>query len=1266
MQPRVTVALATVWFTVAGLLGETVTLHLFDDQYSPTTPHRYPELQRDQTRDWRARKLAEDQPLDLWIGSRRSISAEELKALRHNAKFGEQDFSLEKPLKDIVSSKRYSLSSWQKRLPNITTTKFAADKVDYGYEMPGTLSREAMVPRSDLLDDRFVADDTFQDQGPGSMEIYKLDLSKEKALLPTATTPSADLPSRNKSKAPKKTSQLNPKTKTTEIKSTTVDPKIHHRQSNFFEEQRTEAPSVNRYAFDVGGVPELQVGCEGLEASPSSHKTKRSIDAPDNKEEGIVPASALLDLMPISLDLDYDPSYDEEDDEEMDELFKLRKFESSTQKVRPNRGDMDARHLYSDRPDGSKLEKLPSRGDLGQSIPQHYRGHETDREKSRKPIDVESKKSAKGKLVSDDGGVIGDRGLARLTEANIEGFSEQIGMGGRKRAKRSANWGFGEDEGVVSSDELQTVNERRRQHDMRYHQDVSGRRDQHRGINPDVDSIRREYENLLEQRRKEEEEERLRRVQQGGGQKTPNRWEEEARRRDEMRKTQYNRNRSRMYYTSTPRTDDEETQRRQMEERQKQEEERRRQMQEEEARRRYNNKGKEETARKWDSKIPMSNEERRQRLHDEETRRREEEEQRRRVQEEEEARRRYNNKGKEENARKWDSKTPMSNEERRQRLHDEETRRKEEEEQRRRVQEEEEARRRYNNKGKEENARKWDSKTSMSNQERKQKLPDEETRRREEERQRQLKKEEDKKREEQYRWQQEAERRKKEEERRKKEERGRDLSEGDRRRLEDRRREWSEKRRQQEEDETRRQQPPSNLMHTGHRINHPNDIRQRDRDEERRAQEEERVRDQKLREYIARNQPINVTHADRRSEEDRRRYRPEEGRDPRRNTSRNEEEELRRRQEEEQKLRDYIRRNQPVNVPSRSDQSGITERNLLEERRLIEDARRRDPVRYPDSGARRHHGPSAPTYNIDRRVSSPEEVRQWQQERERRLQEERRQRYEAEQRQKELAMRQREERERRSREQEAARREEEARKAESRRYEEERKRLEATRLEAERRRQERERSWSRLPEATRTTYYHQDPRLLEEHRRRQDSQPIPSNLVRDEEARRLAAEREKQRLEAERRRLDDSRIKEYRPKETDQWRRQELVRLNSLPVSARIIVVRPGPSSSVSPAVLSRDGFNNEIDFTGINPNRGGIQAPRFPVPPTSRPPARNPGPCVWAIVQCCSPNNNRFVKCFESMGCPGVNWDPNPCRGPLADAARAEVMKFYDNASNQ
>ncbi|XP_071626184.1 uncharacterized protein [Temnothorax longispinosus] len=1185
MQPRVTVALATVWLTVAVLIGGAVTLRLSHDQYSPAPPRRHAGIRRDYARDWRDHDPAEDQPLDLWIGSRRSISAEE--ALSRNAKFTERDFSLESLLKDIVSSKRiYPFSDWQRRLPNIVGAEFASDKVDYGYKMPETLSRETVVSPSNLLDDPFVADDTFQDQGPGSMEIYKLDLSKEKTLL-TATTPSTNLPSGNKSKAPKKTGHLNSKTKTTEIKPTTTNANISQRQSNFFEEQLTETPLVNRDAFGIGGVPELQVGCEGLEASSSSHKAKRSIDTLD-KEKGEVPPSVLLDVTPVSLDLDDVLSYDEEEYEEMDELLKLKRLETTTKGNKPNRGDMDASHLNSDHLDEfRRLEKLPVRGDLGGSTPTNSSGAITDQKELSKrsltDLEIKNYEETKPKRetvsLGDDDGASRSHGrrLLWFAEANTEGFPD--GKSERKRTRRSIDWGFGEDEGVVSSDELQTVTARRRQHENRYHQDISSRRDQHRELNTDIDSIRQEYEKLLEQKRREEEE-HIRRMQQAN-RRTPSRWEEEEkRRRDEMRRRQHEEYRKRIDHASTPRIDNEETRRRQMEERQRQE------------------VARNEMARK----------------NEEELRRREEEERRRRLQEEE--MRRPQSKWQEENLRRSDSRTsPVSDEERRRRLYDEEMRRREEE--RRRRLEEEEARR-----------------------------------------------------QEQYRSQQEAQRKREEEARRRQEDPMRNLSEEDRRRLEDRRREWSEKREQENENERRREQPPSNLMRAEHPVSHPNDIRQPDQDEKRR-QQEERQREQKLREYVARNRPINV---DRRSEE-RRRYRPEENRDPRMNASRNDEEyrrrvleEQRKRQEEERKLQDYIRRNQPVNVSSRDNQSTAAGRNWFEERRLIEEARRRD--RYPDPGARKVHGPSAPTY-IDPR-SSPEEVRQRQQETARRLEEERRLRYEAEERRKALARRQREEEEeerrlREERRKEAARREEEARRAQSRRYEEDRKRLEVARIQAERRREEmlKERSRNeagrtRQPEATRPIY--QDPRLFEEHRRRQDSRPIPSsNLMRAEEARRAAAERERQRLEAERRQQEESRMREHRQKKADQWKRQELARLNSLPVNARIIV-RPSGSSPTLP-VISRGGFDNEIDFTGINPHRDGVQVPRFPAPPTPRPPAQTPSACVWAVVHCCSANNNRLVKCFESLGCPGINWDPNPCRSPIANAARKEVLQFYSNA---
>ncbi|XP_032687556.1 trichohyalin-like isoform X2 [Odontomachus brunneus] len=1074
MQPGVTVALATVWLAVAaGVVGAVTPrpLRLSHDQYSPASPSR-DGVQQDQA-DWRVHDPAKDQPLDLWIGSQRSISAEDSPGLSGNA---ERNFPSKEPVKDVPLSKQNSLaSSWQTWLLNIGGSEFAADKVDYG-GMPETLPRE--VPLSEA-DDPFVADDTFQDQGPGSVEIYKLDLSKEKALL-TATTPSAALPTRNKSKAPKKVDRVSSKTKTTEIKSTT-SPKSLRRQSNFFEEQRTETP-VNRDAFGVGGVPELQVGCEGLAAW--SHKTKRSIETP-GKEEANAPAE-LLDVSSMVVNLDHGPYEVEEDYEEIDELFRIRKMEQlAAQRSKLNRGDIDPvlnAHYLNDR----WSDELPVRGDLGETATRSR----TLREYSRKLSDGagtgrHKEANAKRETVStlDDNNKSRGRRLLWLAEANTEGFAGDE----RKRAKRRIDWGFGEDEGVVSSDELQTVNERRRQHEMRHHQDAGKRL---REPDTEIDNIRQEYEQVLEQKRREEEE-RLRRMQQGG-RRTPNGWQEE---RDEMRRRQYEEYRRRTDHVSVPRSDDEE------------------------ARRRPDAGRTQEMARR----------------RNEDEHRRQEEEERRRLQDE--------------------------------------------------------ARRRQ----------------------------------------------------EQYRWQQEAQRRKEDEERRRENHSARNLSE-DRKRLEEER-QWSErqrqkdKRRQQDRDET-----PANLMRSGahHQSGHPNELGQRDRHQERRMQEEERRREQKLKEYIARNRPISVNRM-------------------------NINDEYRRQQEDELRVQDYVRRERPLNI-SKSDQS--IGRELFDQRRLIEEARQRS--RHPDPGAARRRGPWAPT-NIDPR-SSLEEARR--REEARRLEEERRlarerQRHEAEERRKELARRWQEEEARRLQEErrkEATRREEEVRREQSRRYEEDRKRLEAARVQTERRRQEtrpREHGWdggravgaTRQPEATRSS--DQDPRL-EEHRRIQDSRLIPSYLVRDD-ARRLAErQQERARLEAERRRQE-----EESRRQTDSWRQQEITRLHALPVSARIIV-RPGSStSSSSPSVISRGSFENEIEFAGINPSRHGVQATSFPAPPTSRPPALSPGPCVWAVVQCCSRNNNRLTNCFESMGCPGINWDANPCRSSIAEAARAEVMKFYAAAEN-
>ncbi|XP_015603856.1 zinc finger CCCH domain-containing protein 13 isoform X2 [Cephus cinctus] len=303
-----------------------------------------------------------------------------------------------------------------------------------------------------------------------------------------------------------------------------------------------------------------------------------------------------------------------------------------------------------------------------------------------------------------------------------------------------------------------------------------------------------------------------------------------------------------------------------------------------------------------------------------------------------------------------------------------------------------------------------------------------------------------------------------------------------------------------------------------------------------------------------------------------------------------------RQEAEEQRLQEYIRRMQPVDVSGR-DSSRLAQE--YQERKRIADARTYQP-NYPTNG-RRSHGPSAPT-NVPSRASSNQVQRRQEA---RRLEEERR----------------RIERQRFLEENESrmARRREEAR----RRYEEDRKRLEAARAQEERRRQE------GISERT----------VQGRGRGREPSEaPANSILTRGRSAQELG-----------RRRLEDyeSRVKEE-------------IRMNSLPVRARVIIRPSTEAASNSPRISSRNNFENGIDFQGINPNRQGLEAARFPVPATIRPPVKSPSPCVWAILQCC-PSNNRLTSCFESMGCPGVNWDPNPCRGSIIQDAHSEIMKFYE-----
>lgn len=84
----------------------------------------------------------------------------------------------------------------------------------------------------------------------------------------------------------------------------------------------------------------------------------------------------------------------------------------------------------------------------------------------------------------------------------------------------------------------------------------------------------------------------------------------------------------------------------------------------------------------------------------------------------------------------------------------------------------------------------------------------------------------------------------------------------------------------------------------------------------------------------------------------------------------------------------------------------------------------------------------------------------------------------------------------------------------------------------------------------------------------------------------------------------------------------------------------------------------------GINPDREGLKVKNFPAPRTQSPLKQSPDACVWAIVQCCpnSMNNRQLTKCFEYMDCPGINWDPTPCRKEITESAQMEIINYFSS----
>ncbi|CAK9833333.1 hypothetical protein ANTRET_LOCUS10035 [Anthophora retusa] len=1180
MQPGVTVVLATIWLAAYVNVVGTASLHpsrLTLDQYTPLAPQQrqhgvYRRVEGQL--DWKDQNPAENQPFDLSINPRRSISVSATdggsEEQSYKSKYLEKDWMLRRSGNNAGDD--FSPLLEDKQFSNFVEEGFTEEKSDAGgTKGQKSVSREPLPPYE--LENPPIADDTFQDQGPSSVEIYKLDQPREKS--PLSSTSITKIVSNSKSKTPKKTNHSNWKDKTTEYKAST-SPKILRKQSNSSDDFSTEILS-NHDPFSIGGVPELQVGCEGLEA-PDPNKEKRSIDYSLVRDKSSKDVEPWMAVTPISLDIDYEIS-GEEGYEEMDELFKLKKLETTTKAVKQNRGDMEPNLHPNFFDDKKPTDKLPVRGDLGKfnvnnqpTVQPVTFGHgnqqsEENATNSEALHSVDKKEGVESEVKSTDGSVTGTNQRRKILWLDDPDDVEQPVNEGR--VKRTI-WGFGEDEGVLSSDEIQTANTRRRLgYEMRIKEEERRREEEERRrnyienrTNSDIKTIREEYEKLLEQGQREEEE-RQRRILHQNLQRRPasnSRWQQEDEHRQRLQEE----------VAKKGRWLNEERKRQEMEA----------------YRRRHESR----------LQIPTYEEEKERRTEEERRLKEEEESRRERARWEQEVKRRQqeelDRRNLEERRREWMLK---------QRQQEEADRRRQQEEAERRMQQEEAERRRQQ---------------------------EEADRRRQQE---------------------EAERRRQEEE--------------------------AKRRRQQEEEERRRQQlyknEPANFLRV-----RPSTNRSYDPETEQRIREQQEVeRQRKLNMYIQHNRPINLNssrdqqreEADRRRQEEERKLqeyirRNQPVRLPKVNESYDRDPlEYRRRvdkarqYEEERKLQEYIRRNQPVRLPKVNE---TYNRNLLEHRRRVEEARQYNRFSYPGPGnGRRNHGPSAPT-NIDPRNYVDENRRR---EAARRLEEER------------MQERQRQQQEELRRE--ILRREEETRKMQSRRYEEERKKLEMRRLEEERRTKELLDEEARRSQAGRTRPLensrlgYEDRRRLEQ-QRRHDTSLIPGNLVlngsrRAMELQKQRQEQERRRLEAEWRRRANSRTNEGRQNEQHrngameaQWRRQEEARLNALPVSARIIV-NPAVSSSV-PKVISRAGFNTDIGFLGVNPNGPGVEVPNFPAPATRRPPGSGPSPCVWAIVQCCSSNVNRLVTCFETMGCPGINWDPNPCRVSITQAAREQVSNFY------
>lgn len=190
--------------------------------------------------------------------------------------------------------------------------------------------------------DEFLGDEDFEDEGPGSVEVYKLDLFKDERPV------TGFRQSRRKSKVPKKVSW-----KMSSSKDSNGELTKDEEKEEILSSSSRRGSSLKHRIFGTGGVPELQVGCEGVEGSQQREKRSEENRKPINEN---FPATVYEN--------------EEDADDELEEYYDLitgpedPRYSSAVS----SRGDMNPMiKTPADIEVGKILlkGKLPKRGDLG-------------------------------------------------------------------------------------------------------------------------------------------------------------------------------------------------------------------------------------------------------------------------------------------------------------------------------------------------------------------------------------------------------------------------------------------------------------------------------------------------------------------------------------------------------------------------------------------------------------------------------------------------------------------------------------------------------------------------------------------------------------------------------------------------------------------------------------------------------------------------------------------------------------------------------------